>query len=104
MTATSSILTPSPIAAGDASRPARRLRVKHRTTYRYDQPVPRSVHRVHLRPIDDWKQTVLSYRLNVTPDVPLIEYEDVFGNWVTRFEVNRPYTELTIDAESVVEI
>jgi transglutaminase-like putative cysteine protease len=96
----------SPILTVDESTKhgGRRLRVKHRTTYRYDRPVARSVHRVHLRPIDDWKQTVPSYRLNVTPAVPLIEYEDVFGNWVTRFTVDQPYTELTIEAESLVEI
>jgi transglutaminase-like putative cysteine protease len=95
----------SPIPAdGDARKVARRLRIRHRTTYRYDHLVPRSVHRVHLRPIDDWTQTVLSYRLRVTPDVPLIEYEDVFGNWVTRFTVDQPYCELTIESESVVEI
>src|SRR5436190_23995060 len=97
--ATSAILAPGETTASSA----RRVRVTHRTTYRYDSPVPRSVHRVHLRPIDDWKQTVLSYRLNVTPEVALIEYEDVFGNWVTRFTVEHPYTELTIEAESLVE-
>ena len=34
----------------------------------------------------------------------LVEYEDVFGNWATRFEVTQPYTELTIEAESLVEV
>jgi transglutaminase-like putative cysteine protease len=105
MTLTSASLpTEAAALSNGALRASRRLRVKHRTTYSYDKPVPRSVHRVHLRPIDDWKQTVLSYRLVVTPDVPLIEYEDVFGNWVTRFEVNQPYRELSIESESVVEI
>src|SRR5687767_10661832 len=101
--ASTPILSSAPLATGDARQNTRRLRVRHRTTYQYDKPVPRSVHRVHLRPVDDWKQTVLSYRLAVTPEAPLIEYEDVFGNWVTRFELNRPYRELAIESESVVE-
>src|SRR5215212_114450 len=82
----------------------RQLRVRHETRYRYDAPVARSTHRLHLRPITDWRQRVISHALTTTPDAPLIEYEDVFGNWSTRFELHVPYTELTIAAESVVEI
>src|SRR5437016_4274895 len=85
-------------------RATRRLRIRHLTHYTYDLPIERSIHRLHLRPIDDWKQTVLSHSLVVRPHVPLIEYEDVFGNWATRFEVNRPYTEMTVAAESLVEV
>jgi transglutaminase-like putative cysteine protease len=85
-------------------RATRRLRIRHKTTYTYDQPVERSIHRIHLRPIDDWKQTVLSYQIRVDPEVPVIEYEDVFGNWAGRFEVAQPYTRLTVEAESLVEV
>src|SRR3712207_5630067 len=85
-------------------RTTRRLRVKHVTRYTYDRPIERSVHRLHLRPMDDWKQTVLSYQLTVTPEVPMVEYEDVFGNWATRFEITTPYTELEVASESLVEV
>lgn len=88
---------------------ASRLRVRHRTRYTYDRPVHRSSHELHLRPVDDWKQKVLSYRLRVSPEAHLIEYEDVFGNWATRFsqdepQLQRPYTELSIEAECEVEV
>jgi transglutaminase-like putative cysteine protease len=83
---------------------SRTLRVRHVTRYQYDAPVARSVHRLHLRPVTDWRQRVLSHALAITPDAPRVEYEDVFGNWSTRFELNQPYTQLTIAAESVVEI
>src|SRR5688500_977238 len=86
------------------TRTTRRLRIRHETKYTYDRPVERSTHRLHLRPIDEWRQSVLSYRLTLTPEVPVIEFEDVFGNWMTRFEVAQPYTELTIVAESLVEL
>src|SRR5215217_4485713 len=82
----------------------RQLRVKHVTRYTYDQPIQRSLHRLHLRPIDDWKQVVVAYALKVNPRVQDFEYEDVFGNWTTRFEIGRPYTKLTITSESVVEV
>ena len=85
-------------------RSTRRLRIRHTTHYAYDKPVDRSVHRLHLRPIDDWRQNLLLYQLVVKPQVQAIEYEDVFGNFSQRFEVNEPYTELTITAESLVEL
>jgi transglutaminase-like putative cysteine protease len=94
-------------------RATRRLQVRHTTRYIYDRPVTRSAHRLHLRPIDDWKQTVLSYRLQVlpcredgsaAPQVVPIEFEDVFGNWAARFEVTEPYQSLELRAQSLVEV
>src|SRR5438552_7313885 len=85
-------------------RTIRRLRVRHTTRYTYERPVQRSSHRVHLRPIDDWKQTVISHDLAISPETSLIEYEDVFGNWSTRFAIDRSYTELMIAADSIVEL
>lgn len=80
------------------------LRVRHVTRYSYDQPVARSVHRLHLRPVTDFRQRVLSHSLEIDPDAPRVEFEDVFGNWSTRFELNQPYSHLTIAAESLVEV
>jgi transglutaminase-like putative cysteine protease len=85
-------------------RTTRRLRIRHTTRYTYDHPIARSTHRVHLRPIDEWRQNVLTYQLALSPNVPVIEYEDVFGNWATRFEITQPYTELTVSADSLVEV
>ena len=85
-------------------RSTRRLRIRHTTHYTYDQPVERSVHRLHLRPIDDARQNLLLYQLVLDPRVPAIEFEDVFGNWSQRFELNEPYTELKITAESLIEL
>ncbi|AUX46192.1 transglutaminase [Sorangium cellulosum] len=82
----------------------RKLRVTHTTKYTYDRPVERSVHKLHLCPMYDWDQRVLSHTLAITPEVTTVECEDVFGNWVTRFEITSPYTELTISADSIVEL
>ena len=76
---------------------SRRLKIRHLTTYRYDRPVTKSSHRIHLRPVHDWKQMVKSYTLSVTP-VPdgggVTEFEDVFGNFagnpILRFPLLTP--------------
>jgi transglutaminase-like putative cysteine protease len=57
-----------------------------------------------LRPIDDLYQSVGSYELQVVPAVPIVEFEDVFGNWASRFEISEPYTELTLTARSTVTL
>ena len=82
----------------------RHLAVKHMTRYRYDQAIQRSKHCVHLRPIDDVHQRVESYRLSIVPGVPIVEFEDVFGNWGSRFEISQPYQELTVSAESTITL
>ncbi len=87
-----------------SARPTRRLRITHATHYEYERPVARSIQKVHLRPIGDWKQRVLSHVLHVDQPHEAVEYEDVFGNWVTRFEVRQPYQRLTIAATSDVEV
>jgi transglutaminase-like putative cysteine protease len=82
----------------------RRLRIRHTTRYTYDTPVQRSLHRLHLRPVIDWRQNLLSYQLTIGPQVQVIEFEDVFGNWAQRFEITLPYRELSVTAESLVEV
>lgn len=83
---------------------SRRLTVKHVTRFGYNQPIKHSRHRVHLRPIDDVLQSVLNYRLQIVPSVRITEFEDVFGNWASRFEINQHYTELTLTAESPIAL
>lgn len=82
----------------------RRFRIRHTTTYKYNTPIERSFHRLHLRPIYDWKQRALDFNLKVEPLGVGVEYEDAFGNFTTRFEADRPYSEMTIEAESTVEL
>ena len=82
----------------------RRLRVEHRTVYSYDQPIERSFHRLHLRPISDAKQRVVTHELHLQPTAPVTHYEDVFGNATARFEINSPYTQFSVAADSVVEL
>ncbi len=82
----------------------RHLTVRHTTHFKYDQPIQHSSHCVHLRPIDDARQSVLDYQLKIAPDVPIFDFEDVFGNFSSRFEIRQPYSELTLTAESTVAL
>jgi transglutaminase-like putative cysteine protease len=82
----------------------RKLRVTHTTRYTYDHPIQRSFHKLRLCPINDWDQRVLAHTLTIKPHAPTVEYEDVFGNWLTQVEITEPYTELTLSADSIVEL
>ena len=50
------------------------------------------------------RQRLISHELQINPEPVVIEFEDVFGNRASRFEINQPYDTLTISAESVVEL
>lgn len=86
------------------STQVRRFRIRHLTKYQYAQPIERSVHRLHLRPIYDWKQRVLDYKMTFQPDAVGVEYEDAFGNFTSRHESTQPYSEMTIASEATVEL
>jgi transglutaminase-like putative cysteine protease len=92
---------PGPILSASGNR---HLTVRHITRFCYDQPIQHSKHCVHLRPIDDVYQRVVNYRLQIVPAVPIIEFEDFFGNWASRFEISTPYTELVLAAESTITL
>jgi transglutaminase-like putative cysteine protease len=82
----------------------RRLSVRHTTTSTYHQPISHSSHRLHLRPLTDRRQAVLDHQLEISLPVQLLHFEDVFGNEVTRFDINEPYAELTITSRATVEL
>jgi transglutaminase-like putative cysteine protease len=59
------------------------IRVRHITTYRYQQPVSFGEHRMMLRPRDSYDQKLIETRLEITPQpVNLRWVHDVFGNCV----------------------
>ncbi|HTP49589.1 MAG TPA: class II glutamine amidotransferase [Anaeromyxobacteraceae bacterium] len=92
----------------DMPRPAkaevRRYRVVHRTVYRYREPVERSTHLFRLVPAHDRLQSLLSHELQVSVVGTHRDFEDVFGNQARRLEVDRSFSEMTIEARSRVEV
>jgi len=92
---------PAPVAPESASR---LYSVRHVTSYTYSAPVTESTHVFRLRPVHDRYQEVLEHVLSVSVPGRSWELEDVFGNQVVHYEVNEPYTELEIEAKSVIRL
>lgn len=58
-----------------------RLRVRHRTTYEYDEPVTTSHHEIHLTPRDGPTQACISHSVDIKPSPGAVrERMDYFKN------------------------
>jgi transglutaminase-like putative cysteine protease/predicted glutamine amidotransferase len=101
-------------ASGELVTPRQRTRpgraeprvfdVVHRTVYQYEKPVERSQHMLRLVPAHDRLQQVREHSLTVSVASEAREYEDVFGNRVRRLLVDSPFSEMTIESRSTVEV
>ena len=80
-------------------------RVVHETRYTYANTVTSARQLAHLRPRTTQWQTVHAHHVEVDP-APSEQSEgrDYFGNGVMRFAVDTPHDELTVRAESIVEV
>lgn len=89
-------------------RPARAepktFAVTHRTVYKYARPVERSTHVLRLTPVHDRLQTVQSHELSISVPNGGRDYEDVFGNRVRRIAIDTPFSEMVIEAKSIVQV
>ena len=57
-----------------------RLKITHTTEYLYDAPVPYSLQRLRLTPVDTLAQKVLSWQIAVEGASVEAGYADQFGN------------------------
>lgn len=79
-----------------------RLKVHHRTVYDYPQPVINSVNEARLRPLNDDRQSCLSFQLTTSPRTDVHPYEDYFGNTVHYFDIQQPHRRLEVIADAEV--
>jgi len=79
-----------------------RYRLVHITEFSYDGPVSESYNEVRLRPRQDEFQTSLSFHLATDPAAKTSAYQDLYGNWVHRFNVLPEHRYLRVEADSVV--
>jgi transglutaminase-like putative cysteine protease len=84
------------------SGPAR-LRVRHVTDYRYDEPVTASYNEMRVTPRTGPAQVVLEARLDVTPVGRVLDYVDYFGTVVHVLDLRVPHRSLVIVGTAVVE-
>jgi transglutaminase-like putative cysteine protease len=80
-----------------------RLRVRHRTGFRYAGDVVASYNEARMTPLTCEGQTTLDTRLDVSPPASVMFYVDHWGTHVTAFDVLTPHQELTVTATSIVE-
>ncbi len=82
-----------------------RLRVRHRSSYRYARQVQLSYHALHLTPRDLPQQRVLQTRLVAEPVPATVECgQDYFGNPLSFLTLTEPHDRLVVDAVSEVEV
>ena len=80
-----------------------RIRVRHTTTYRYDEPARFVVQRLLLTPRNDAGQRVRRWRVEVDRDCRLREREDAYGNLVHSLSVDGPIDSIATSVDGEVE-
>jgi transglutaminase-like putative cysteine protease len=82
-----------------------KYRVTHSTRYEYAQPVSLSHNIVRLHPRNHGPQTCLEHRLSIFP-APATRSDqlDYFGNYCDYFCLQQSHSQLTITAQSEVEV
>ena len=81
-----------------------RLHIVHRTTYNYDRSVTASYNEARMLPTTADGQFVICSNLDIKPYTSMNQYDDYWGTRVTSFDVLNPHSELTLTAESLIEV
>jgi len=80
-------------------------RVRHRTTYQYEDPVSVSHHVVRLTPRNLTKQVCRGSRISIEPaPAATASHIDYFGNSLTSFTLHEPHDCLMVECESDLEV
>lgn len=80
-----------------------RILIAHETIYRYETPARSVIQTVRLSPRNHDGQYVVSWRINLSADCPLIGQEDAFGNLTHTFSTDAPLEELVVRVEGEVD-
>ena len=80
-----------------------RIAIRHRTGYKYAEPVRASYNEARLTPPSLDGQHTLQATLVVTPAARPLPYVDYWGTKVHAFDIHVPHTELVVLATSTVE-
>lgn len=80
-----------------------RIVISHDTTYRYEAPARSVIQTLRLSPRNHDGQYVVSWRIHISADCPLIAQQDAFGNLTHTFSTDQPLDELTVSVEGEVD-
>lgn len=82
-----------------------RLRIEHRTGYRYDRSVTLSYNEARMTPLTDSQQVVLESALTVSPSSAVVSnYRDYWGTRVTAFDMQTAHDFLEVTSLITVEV
>lgn len=80
-----------------------RIRIRHETSYRYQEPAKSAIQHLRLTPRNYAGQHVKDWRIDVDRDCRLISSEDAFGNIVHRFTADGPLESITTIVEGEID-
>lgn len=87
-----------------ADRPrSRRFRIRHETTFAYDDEVAASYNEVRMTPASNDHQTATDNRIEVRPTSTAYRYIDYWGTIVHVFDTSAAHQELRVVASSLVD-
>src|SRR5260370_13373908 len=78
--------------------------VRHFTRYLYSHPVRQSMMEVRMHPRSEHSQRCFTFQLAVNPRARIFSFSDHFGNLVHHFDIPGNHRQLTIIADSLVEL
>ena len=78
--------------------------IRHFTRYRYTRPVWQSMLEVRMHPRSENNQRCFTFRLSVNPRARIFSFIDYLGNQVHHFDLPSHHREVTIVADSLVNI
>jgi len=84
--------------------PVLSLKIHHKTTYRYREPVRLGPHRFMLRPRESRDLRLISNQVLVTPDATVTWAQDVFGNAVATANFHTETDTLVIDSVTELQL
>jgi transglutaminase-like putative cysteine protease len=80
-----------------------RLKIRHQTIYRYEEPALSAIQLVRKTPRNDASQFVRRWRIDVDADCRLTRDEDAFGNITHMFSIDGPLDAISVLVEGEVE-
>jgi transglutaminase-like putative cysteine protease len=80
-----------------------RIRIAHRTEYKYDPPAAGVIQMLRLTPRNHDGQHVVRWHIDVSADARLAAQEDAFGNIAHVFSADGPFSELSVEVDGEVE-
>jgi transglutaminase-like putative cysteine protease len=78
--------------------------IRHLTKFRYSAPVSESVMQLRMHPRSEGPQRCMNFQVTVTPRAGVRSYRDYLGNVVHHFDVPSAHRQLTIVAETMVDV